>query len=220
MKASSVVTTIGFVCSLSALVTPATVRGDIIVDNLDGGIHAIGVTIDSLRDYAMSFTVSAGSNTGYLLTSVVLPLRSLDGSGRPGTLDVSIFSDSGGLPGTLLETSRISNVQSLGLYTATFAGDTYLADAEQFWVVSELADGIIGNSDVEWRYASDSSGVTHRSWQTDGFHAWNGPFGGDLGMSVSGTPVHLPAPGAALLAMLGLPMIGWAKRRQGCMTKL
>ena len=92
MKASSVVTTFGLVYSLSALAVPATVRGDIIVDNLGGGIHAVGVTIDSVRDYAMSFTVSAGSNTSYLLTSVVLPLRSLDDSGGFGTLDVSIFS--------------------------------------------------------------------------------------------------------------------------------
>lgn len=215
MKASSVVTTFGLVYSLSALAVPATARGDIIVDNLDGGLHAIGVTIDSVRDYAMSFTVSAGSNTGYLLTSVVLPLRSLDDSGLSGTLDVSVFSDNGGLPGTLLDTSRISNIQSLALYTATFSGETYLVDAEQYWVVSELADGIIGNRDVEWRYASDSSGLSNRSWQTDGFHAWNGPYGGDLGMTISGTPIHLPAPGAALLAMLGLPMFGWAKRRGG-----
>ena len=215
MKASSVVTTFGLVYSLSALAVPATVRGDIIVANLGGGIHAVGVTIDSVRDYAMSFTVSAGSNTSYLLTSVVLPLRSLDDSGGFGTLDVSIFSDSGGLPGTLLDTFRISNIQSLALYTATFSGGTYLEEAEQYWVVSELADGTIGDPDVEWRYASDSSGQAHRSWQTEGFHAWNGPYGGDLGMTVSGTPVHLPAPGAALLAMLGLPMIGWAKRRDG-----
>lgn len=40
-------------------------------------------------------------------------------------------------------------------------------------------------------------------------------FGHDANVQIDAVIAAVPAPGAALLAMIGFPLIGWAKRRFG-----
>lgn len=59
----------------------------------------------------------------------------------------------------------------------------------------------------------DISSLVHSGWNTLYINApdWGGPSG--MQFSAKITTVAIPAPGAALLALIGLPIIGWIKRR-------
>ncbi len=189
MRFSKLLIAVAVVAPTLALGLPASVRADIIFDNLGSGfVSSGGGTIDSVRTrHAMRFTVSAGSNLGFTLTSVEFPLHRF--SGTFDQIDLSVYSDNAGQPGAALETVTISGITNTAtLFTASFSGGTFLADGTTYWVV---AQHLGGSSGFTWIYSIDQSGS--RNGNRAAFSGvWTTGQTGDLGLTVNGTPVAGP----------------------------
>ena len=184
MRFSKLLMAVTVVAPTLALGLPASVRADTIFDNLGSGFNPSGGggINGSVRRHAMRFTVSAGSNLGFTLTSVELPLFRT--SSTFDQIDLCVYSDNAGEPGAALETVTISGITNTAmLFTASFSGGTFLADGTTYWVVAQHLAGSFG-----WNFSNDQSGDTSRiaffgGWRTGSVN---------MGFTVNGTPVAGP----------------------------
>lgn len=187
MRFSKPLIAVYLVASTLVLGLSANVRADTIFDNLGSGFHvdSAGAIRTTINRQAMRFTVSAGSNLGFTLTSVELPLFRVFGTFDQ--IDLSVYSDNAGQPGAALETVTISGItNSAMLFTASFSGETLLADGTTYWVV---AQHLGGEDRFGWILSRDQSGVSNRASFRGGL--WTAK-SLDLGFTVNGALVAGP----------------------------
>ena len=186
MRFSKQLIAVAVLASTLVLGLPAIVRGDTIFDNLGSGfVSGSGGRLDSTAVSAMPFTVSAGSNLGFTLTSIELPL--FVNSATTDQIGLSVFSDKAGQPFQVLETGTLSGITSSegSLHTASFSGGTFLADGTTYWVVPRT----LVPDDFGWNFSIDQTGGSNRALLTAA--VWNTGLPGNLGFTVIGTPVTI-----------------------------
>lgn len=146
---------------------------------------------------------------------------------------ISFYADDGGTPTGGGLTDPADSAIAVRTLTASSSPTADMGDAEnrfdywadispvildggtQYWVAIE---GIIGDDlELQWFWttnANDNTTTGGNAMIHDG--DWVTPFAvviGDYELVFSLTGTQIPAPGAVVLAMLGLPAIGWVKRR-------
>lgn len=115
-----------------------------------------GSLSDPVASLAQGFTT--GSSTDYLtLKAVTLGLFSND---TPAGRTVSIFSDAGGVPGSVLYTSASQEVTSTGKYTFTFSNPVLSANTN-YWIVPSGPASWYLNSPFSSPQGQNSSGWTY-----------------------------------------------------------
>jgi hypothetical protein len=185
------------VAALALLVGGAgQAEADIVVTNLANS--PANVDGSGLNAAAQSFTTGG---LDQVLQSVTLKLR-----GEAGSIDVFLFSDNAGLPGTsLLHLGTLTPTGSLFAdYTLKAASPFTLAANTTYWVEGNY----IGSPN--WAYTLDpsfsgSGTLGNFTNSTDGGGTWLGPF--------SGEPYQLQVDASLLgVGTLGLVGYGWRRR--------
>lgn len=158
----------------------------------------------------------------YDVTSVNL-LLGWAGSGNDPTVDVGIYSDSSGSPGTLLDVLAPVTITAVegtpaapALYSASITGTVPIVEGEQYWIVvlssaSETFDGWYYNSDGSDQPYATYDGATWTASDDESqlyFDVMGNQTGGGNLQS------DVPEPGALMLFGLGLGIIAWQRRRR------
>lgn len=152
------------------VVCAAVARGDVVYSSFGPGVdqydssQSFAVDFTVPQDQAMAFTTLAGT---WALTSIDLALTPVNGT---DVVDVYIYADSSGLPGTgssFVAATQITADNGAQVYSGLF-GNEELSGATTYWAV------VAGNDSpdaVGWFYNSDSVTGDH----TDGDHlsVWN-----------------------------------------------
>lgn len=161
------------------------------------------------QSLAASFTT--GSLTSYL-AGVTLGMKFANGSG--GHFSVSVYSDAGGSPGSLLRTlSGNSSPTNTGAYIYTNNSELALSINTTYWIVASSSDATSANA-FQWFYtgASLDSGSfwTMGGGKYNNGSGWNGFFSG--GYQTFSVTVTNPIPPAISLfqpAILTFPNPGF-----------
>lgn len=177
---------------LAVLALSGTVRADILFSNLGPGdsYKASSISITATQGVAEKFTV--GSD--YRFESAEL---ALDRFGGDSTAKITLLSDAGGIPGSILATILVT-VPSSGLagsiVTATSTLQSTLHAGSTYWIAAQPQGGFNGS----WFQALPV--VTGRMAFEHGSGWVAGPANGNTAMRVRGRAV--PEPGS--LALIGL----------------
>ena len=179
---------------IAILALAASAKAQVVFDDLGDSI----IGADSISTYSqdVSFTSAASAQS---LTGIELGLS--DG-GRPGTLTVGLYSDSGTYPGALISTLGTLNDAVLGagpaVYSVSVLTDPVLAPNTRYWI------GLRDTGDVDWDFTHDSAGIE----QTTEYHFVGGQgvqANGDYLMEVSTSPGSVPDAGnVTFIAAFGL----------------
>jgi hypothetical protein len=180
----------------------------VIVSNL--GETPAGIDVGGLNVGAQSFTTGG---TAVILQDVVLDLL---GSG--GAVDVSLFSDNSGLPGSsLLSLGALTPTGSgFGDYTAT--GTYALAAASTYWVVVDY----LGAPSWGWTASTAYTGTGTLDALTnsyDGGTIWNPPYP-DNPYLLEVNATATPEPSGLVLISIGIGVMLFVKRRVGIRLSL
>lgn len=151
-------------------------------------------------DQADSFAVAGGD---FFLDRIEIQLGHLTGTNRGF---VSIYSDDGGAPGTMLETVAVENLEDLGgmidpPVVADFGGTTLLEDGMSYWVVALPDQGAW----LGWNLNSIGDFGPHAFRQNLG--PWTVTNDTRGAFRVIGMPVPTPVthPTAVLLSLAAMP---------------
>lgn len=147
------------------------------ISNLGQATHGNYSSVGSGSDGGESFTTGPSV---VQLSSVSLALAGLDegsSSNEPGPLNVSLYVDSGGVPGTnaipLLNSNGISSPSSGGIYTYVPASlPAALLPNTVYWVVANSSASIDG-ADYRWSGTPETSLDAGSTWTLgsgDGFN--------------------------------------------------
>lgn len=139
-------------------------------------------TLDNTETFGYTDNVGPPVKVAQPFTaSVTANATSLDfwaevGSGSPtDDVVISLYSDSGGSPNTLLETSSQATVRggTPQLYTVTFTGSTQLTSGTTYWLVASRT-GSLSSSD--YYYMDDSSSAPPyggvKKWEASSWSAY------------------------------------------------
>jgi hypothetical protein len=99
-------------------------------------------------DWAMGFTVPTGSD--YLFTGFVVPLTF---SGTATTVDFTLASDSGGVPGSPLETIGIDLSNGTSVYTGNSSLNPELIAGTSYWLEAAISTSDPG-TEGSWNAAA------------------------------------------------------------------
>ena len=197
----------------------SSVKAELVLDNTPGGAESF-YTGFGAEAIAQSFLTSAGSWT---LDSVLLDVESFFGS---GSFAVSIYTDSGAAPGSLLATlSSNASPTTRQLYTYTPTSTLTLNGSTRYWITTlpvgggEFLYSVYGTDGTptgSWQVPAGSALMTQdnaSSWfnlsETEGFN-----FAFQINATSASAPV--PEPGtwaAAALLAGGAAFMRWRKRR-------
>jgi hypothetical protein len=151
--------------------------------------------VDFTGPEAQAFTTDSGT---YNLTSVTINISGVTNAG--GNFTLRIFSDSGGLPGSVVSGGVLSGpgnpVVGQNVYTA--AGTLTLAPNTQYWVVAQVSSGA-GSYDWSTTASFNQTGswtiLDNEAYSEDAGATWDSDVD-VLQMSVSATPAGAPAAAA------------------------
>jgi hypothetical protein len=99
--------------------------------------------------WAMGFTVPSGSD--FLFTGFIVPLTF---SGTTTTVDFTLASDSGGKPGSALETIGINLSDGTAVYTGNSILDPTLIGGASYWLEADISPSDKGTN-ATWNAADD-----------------------------------------------------------------
>jgi hypothetical protein len=186
-----------------------------IYDSIGGSTSTGSATADINNWLANQFKTNGST---YDVNSVVLNLSAVTGG---GTINVGIFSDVSGTPGSSLGTLTNPGSFVVGSNTFTASAIPTLAASSSFWVVLYSGD----NGGVNWlQTGSTPTGVgssTNTNRSTNGGLSWAGVVSGTpYMMTVDATATVVPeidpaSFGSALSLVLGSLTLLERRRRQG-----
>lgn len=121
---------------LSIVCAAQFAHGDVIYSNLgpNDSYFTSGWQFGQGEDMALPFTPIGGD---YRLTSVEIALY----RPFPGTFDLVLMSDAGGLPDSILDSMIVNVPTSGGLLSISFATNPLLTQGTQYWIASHTEPG-------------------------------------------------------------------------------
>lgn len=180
---------------------------------LTNGI-AIGGPSGDLPDPEMAAVSFPASGTTQYLHSARMPLGALEPSDTSGTFKLHLMSDSGGLPGTVLETTSFTGgftYPDPSIVTVTFSGTTALLPGNTYWLAMQPLDAV----DIAWYHTSVTS-ASQLAAKPIG-SGWVIDSGALPAFEVRGLddPAEtVPEPSAVLLFLPALAVVGVVQRRR------
>lgn len=209
-------TVIGIILTITA---QYEAQGTTYLSTLSQPDSMAGYGVDESDSWGQSF-ITGSNPTGYNLNSVTINAQS---SADFGTFQLSLYSDSGGLPGTnLASLSGASPGSTRGNYTFT-ASSLPLTANTQYWIVAidEIGSNVwflpTGNAYTATSgWAINSS--DEQAFSPDNGASWTGPPVGntDFFFAVDATSVAAPVPEPATwtsAALIGASLCAFAIRR-------
>lgn len=209
-------------------------------DNLGNPSDSKNTDVDALTDLWTLSLVGIAPAGSFSIDKVEVVLPSLviydTGAGSPGKNDAFPF---GGPVATGL-TNTDASVAGKTL-TMMFSGFDAVSDAFAYSIDVDNSNAVVrgywgssdhgaiggnsllgSNGNVAWGNLSNSA-LLNVSYTSNGvaktasghFFGWNGPSGGSVhnAMAQVNLAVPVPAPAAAGLVLIGMPIVGWVKRR-------
>ena len=148
--------------------------------------------------YAMQFAPT----TSFTFTDAVIPMISLQG---PNVYDVTLSSDSGGMPGSVLETIALNGVVSTtapALVTATSVLEPTLSAGSLYWLIVwtpsfNTIGGLSMNSIGD--LPNNNFAYSNFNYPTGGWHIFNQPIARPA-FEIDGVPRSVPEPSSLILA--------------------
>lgn len=173
---------------------------------------------DTTTDYGPTLTTkrlaqgfTTGTSTDFLaVQSVTLGLFN---DAVPAARTVGIYSDNGGVPGTLLQTSLSVAVTTAGKYTFEFPS-YQLSAGSSYWIVPEAPASWYRDLDESQPQGENGSGWTWLATKRETVSGWS-TNANSLSISVV-TVQAVPEPSTYAMAGIGLASAGlmhWRRRR-------
>lgn len=208
----------GFLVLLLSCTALITARSEFVVGNLGSdGSGSLSGSTTGLDGSWLAQGFNSGSSPFLILNSITVGMRV-----NPATnVTLRLYSDSGGLPGTLLTSSSSAVTNITTTYSFDF-GAYSLAANTAYWAV------LGGETGAVWAYATsgepteqNSSGYSYvgAAFTTNSGSSWvSDAFDREAAISVvASAPAAVPEPGtwaAAILLLGGAVFVCWRRRFQ------
>ncbi|HSL16765.1 MAG TPA: choice-of-anchor R domain-containing protein [Methylomirabilota bacterium] len=152
---------------VAVLLTPPVIAQTTLISNLPGNDATQSADLDELRNKGMGFTMPAGQD--YILDHVTLRLETF-GAVSP---IVQLWTNSGGLPGAVIETLTNPSFAPSGIAEYDFASaGTTLSAGTGYWIV---AYGVAGAAQYNWKASSPAQTPTGLATHLGSLFDSNGP---------------------------------------------
>ena len=209
----------------SALFAVSTSHAEIVFGNL--GANGSGALSDSGSDFGPSAStlkiLAQGFTTGTdpdFLTIQSVSIGAFYDNFATASRTLSIYSNTGGNPGTVVATSGATTVGAKGLYTFSFSS-LNLSASTSYWVVPQFSDDWFWyvNAAEEQPVGLNSSGYSYlgtKRSNNDITGSWSNTIQPYSLTITAGSSAPIPEPGtwaAAALLVGGAAFARWRKRR-------
>jgi hypothetical protein len=201
----------------AGLITNAS-ASTIIVSTIPAGPVCCGESIGNPPNASLLQAIRFVPNANYFLDSITFDLIQSFGS---GLIVAQIYSEQGGLPGTLLDsiTAPVPAPVSGGLFTIAAGTPFFLQEGTAYWLTAANTDPNSGSywwysDQLGWRAAQDLPGHPQPGFPTWGNASGGGPAGPGtnqslvLAFQISATAT--PEANSAILLGLGLGLTSFA----------
>jgi hypothetical protein len=179
---------LGMLALFALVVSPARALADTVIfnnlgpGNTFGSAAAWGVGGPTSSFGFVSVGISFTPSVSLDLSQVLLPLELVSGT---NSVEVSVYSDSTGLPGTALESWSVTGLGAAALQDLTDTSNLLLSAGTPYWVVAAA-----GGSDTfaGWNFNNTTTGGILAGGNGSVWHAFN-----ETGQSCNGAPCAQPA---------------------------
>lgn len=199
------------VAAVLVLLSIASARGDVLIDNLATDTSS-GYAFQSTNRFASGFTLSP-SATSYTLENVVFSLNAT--SSAPYL--VYLQANSGGNPGALLATLSPDPQSGAGNYTFRPGAAFTLLAGTTYWLTLDntaTGEGVVRKVPADSPAMTLAPGVTYEGLNASGNEggSWGGAANDGVSFQLNAAPV--PEPAVTSLIFLGVSLLGYRKLRQ------